>query len=152
MQEDVYQFFHVLMAALLTGLIGWERENRDMPAGLRTHMIVGSAAALLVILGHMMVNFYNLNDSDAAMQYDPLRVVEAIIVGISFIGAGTILKVEQNEKIRYLTSAATILISAGIGIAVALERFVLAILITALVLIINSVIRKWESKQGREEE
>lgn len=152
MLEDLYQFLHVLLAAFLTGLIGWERENRDMPAGLRTHMIVGSAAALLVILGHMMVDFYDLNDSNASMQYDPLRVVEAIIVGISFIGAGTILKVADSEKIRYLTSAATILISAGIGIAVALERFVLAVLITGMVLLINSVIRRWEAKQGREEE
>lgn len=149
MLEDSLQFLNILAAAALTGLIGWERENRDMPAGLRTNMIVGSGAALLVILGHFMIDYYDIKDSDAALQYDPLRIVEAIILGVSFIGGGTILKIEQKERVRYLTSAATILISAGIGIAVALQRYTLAILITVLILLINYVVRKWENHGGR---
>ncbi|WP_224998860.1 MgtC/SapB family protein [Cesiribacter sp. SM1] len=149
MIEELNQFMNVLVAALLTGAIGWEREQRNMPAGLRTNMIVGVSAALLVILGHMMVEFYDTMDAGASLQYDPLRVVQAIIVGVGFIGGGTILKVADKEKIRYLTSAATILISAGIGIAVALERYLLSLLVVGLILTINYGIRKWENHTGR---
>jgi putative Mg2+ transporter-C (MgtC) family protein len=149
MIEELNQFLNVLIAAALTGVIGWEREQRNMPAGLRTNMIVGICAALLVILGHMMVEFYDTMDSGASLQYDPLRVVQAIIVGVGFIGGGTILKVPEKEKIRYLTSAATILVSAGIGIAAALERYVLSVLVVALILLINYGIRKWENRTGR---
>ena len=148
-EEDAVQFLNVVGAAILTGFIGWEREKRNNPAGFRTHMIVGSAAAMLVILGHMMIDYYEVRDSGSALQYDPLRVIQAIIVGISFIGAGTILKVEQKSRIRFLTTAATILIAASIGIAVALQRYLLAVLVTALVLVINYSIRKWEDKENK---
>lgn len=151
MLEDSVQFLNVLGAAVLTGLIGWERETRDIPAGLRTHMIVGTAASLLVILGASMVDFYEAREAGSALRYDPLRVVEAIIVGISFIGAGTILKSEEKARIQFLTSAATILVSAGIGISVALERYTMAVLVTALVLIINYLIRKWEDKEDKKD-
>ena len=148
-EEDAVQFLNVVGAAILTGFIGWEREKRNNPAGFRTHMIVGSAAAMLVILGHMMIDYYEVRDSGSALQYDPLRVIQAIIVGISFIGAGTILKVEQKSRIRFLTTAATILIAASIGIAVALQRYLLAVLVTALVLVINYSVRKWEDKENK---
>lgn len=150
MPVDIQQFLNVLLAAALAGIIGWERESRDMPAGLRTNMIVGAAAALLVVLGHMMIDHYEyLDKSDPDLRYDPLRVLEAIIVGISFIGAGTILKMEGKGKIMYLTSAATILISAAVGITVALEHYLLAVLVTGLILLINYVIRKWEARNGK---
>ncbi|AHM58629.1 mgtc/sapb transporter [Flammeovirgaceae bacterium 311] len=149
MIEELYQFINVVVAAILTGFIGWEREQRNMPAGLRTNMIVGVSSALLVILGHMMVGYYDRVDAGADLQYDPLRVVQAIIVGVGFIGGGTILKVPEKEKIRYLTSAATILISAGIGIAVALERYVLSVLVVGLILVVNYGIRKWENHTGK---
>lgn len=150
MSEDIQQFLNVLLAAGLTGLIGWERENRNMPAGLRTNMIVGVSASLLVILGFMMIDYYDAQDTtDTDLRYDPLRVIEAIIVGVSFIGGGTILKVEAKERIRFLTSAATILISAAVGITVALQHYLLAFLVTGLILIINFVVRKWEDRHGK---
>ena len=73
---------------------------------------------------------------------DPIRVLQAIIVGVSFIGAGTILKQTGSNQILYLTTAATILLSSSIGIAVALQQYVLAIGIVLLVLFINYVIRR----------
>lgn len=153
MAEDIQLFFNVLLAAALSGLIGWERESRDMPAGFRTNMIVGSAAALLVVLGYQMIDFYDaLDTSDSDLRFDPLRVIEAIIVGVSFIGAGTILKMEKEGRIRYLTSAATILISAAVGITVALQHYTLAVLVTGLILLINYVIRKWEARTGKPEQ
>lgn len=101
-------------------------------------MIVGSAAALLLSLGRVIVETYaNIDKLGDNVQADPTRVIEAIIVGISFIGAGTILKGNGDEKVYYLTTAATVLFSAGIGIVVALEQYILAVAATLLILIIN---------------
>ncbi|ADR21497.1 hypothetical protein MATR_08740 [Marivirga tractuosa] len=127
------------IAALLTGLIGLEREVKDKPAGFRTNMIVGGSSALLLSLGQILVEHYVQSDMENIIQPDPTRILEAIILGISFIGAGTILKASDENKVYNLTTAATVLFSAGIGIAVALEQYVLAITATLLILVINRV-------------
>jgi putative Mg2+ transporter-C (MgtC) family protein len=80
---------------------------------------------------------FNLN---ASMRFDPLRVFDAIIVGISFIGAGTILKGEEKRAVHNLTTAASILITGAIGLTVGLNQFVLAIGVTALVFIVTFVL------------
>jgi putative Mg2+ transporter-C (MgtC) family protein len=126
----------VAIAALLGGLVGLEREFAEKPAGLRTHMLVGATSALFVILAtHMISNFEPQN----IVTVDPVRVVEAIVVGISFLGAGTILKyTHQGEGVvEGLTTSASILAVASIGIAVALNAFILAIGVTLLNLFIN---------------
>src|SRR6056297_2654985 len=116
----------VVFAALLAGLIGIEREDSGKPAGFRTHMLVSGAAALLVLLSGDIVEIRLGNEAVAdSIRTDPVRVMEAIVVGIGFIGAGTVLKVEDKLRVRYLTTAASILFAAGIGIAVALYMFVL---------------------------
>ncbi|MGM0581404.1 MAG: MgtC/SapB family protein [Bacteroidota bacterium] len=130
---------NVGIAALLTGLIGLEREANDKPAGFRTNMIVGASSALLLSLGGILVEHYIESGLGDIIQPDPTRILEAIILGISFIGAGTILKAKDENKVYYLTTAATVLFSAGIGIAVALEQYVLSITATLLLLIINKV-------------
>ncbi len=133
---------NVAIAAGLTGLIGLEREAKNKPAGFRTNMIVGSASALLLSLGKTLVDSYYKSNLTELIQADPTRIIEAIILGISFIGAGTILKVGQEDKVYYLTTAATVLFSAGIGIAVALEQYILASTATLLLLVINRIF-KW---------
>lgn len=136
--NELLMLLNIAIAAVLTGLIGLEREIKHKPAGFRTNMIVGSAAALLLSLGRVIVETYaNIDKLKDNVQADPTRVIEAIIVGISFIGAGTILKGNGDEKVYYLTTAATVLFSAGIGIAVALEQYILAVTATLLILIIN---------------
>lgn len=130
---------NVAIAAVLTGLIGLEREVKDKPAGFRTNMIVGGSSALILSLGKVLVKNYMESGLQDVIQPDPTRIIEAIILGISFIGAGTILKANDESKVYYLTTAATVLFSAGIGIAVALEQYVLSITATLLLLIINRV-------------
>ena len=130
---------NVAIAAVLTGLIGLEREVKDKPAGFRTNMIVGGSSALILSLGKVLVENYIEIGLQDVIQPDPTRIIEAIILGISFIGAGTILKANDENKVYYLTTAATVLFSAGIGIAVALEQYVLSITATLLLLIINRV-------------
>lgn len=117
----------VLIAALLGGAIGFERESKDKPAGFRTNMIIAGASALLLTLGQFIASHMVEEFNDQALGIDPTRIIHAIIVGVSFIGAGTILKGKEEETVRYLTSAATILFSAGIGMAVGLDLYILAV-------------------------
>ena len=126
----------VALAALLGGVVGIEREFAERPAGLRTHMLVGATAALFVMLAAQMIASFEPQD---IVTVDPVRVIEAIVVGVSFLGAGTIFKyTRQGEGIvEGLTTSASILSVAAIGIAVALNAFVLAVGVALLNLFIN---------------
>lgn len=137
MRSELTILLHVVIAAILSGLIGLEREREDKPAGVRTNMLVGGAVALLVALGEIIViRFHELGLTEF-INTDPTRVIQAIIVGISFIGAGMVLQIAEEHKIKYLTTSATILFSSGIGISVALRQYVLAAGITVFILFIN---------------
>lgn len=145
-QHELVMLMHVVFAAILSGTIGFERKRQDKPAGIKTHMIVGGSVALLVSLGELIVQyFYEMGFVDN-MRFDPTRIIQAIVVGISFIGAGIVLQIEKEQKIKYLTTAATILFSSGIGIAVALRNYVLAVGVTLFILFINYLISKIEEK------
>ena len=89
------------------------------PAGLRTHLLVGLGSSLITILS-----------VEAFPGSDPARLAASIIVGIGFLGAGTILKTE--EKIVGLTTAATLWVAASIGVAVGVGYYIIAIVTTAL--------------------
>lgn len=120
----------VLYAMLLGGLMGLERELAKKPAGLRTHMLVTGSATLMVVLGDIMINSYSGGAVVDAIQADPIRIMEAIITGISFLGAGTIIFRDRDETVEGLTTAASILFASAIGITVALEQFLLAGILT----------------------
>lgn len=125
----------VALAMLLGGIIGFEREMADKPAGFRTQMLVAGAAALLVGLGDAMLRKFTADTSLNASS-DPIRIVEAIVTGISFLGAGTIFRRDRTEQVEGLTTAASILLCAAIGISVALRQFVLAVGVTLLALFV----------------
>lgn len=125
----------VALAMFLGGVIGFEREVADKPAGFRTQMLVAGAAALLVGLADAMLVHY-IADGKSQITADPIRITEAIVTGISFLGAGTIFRRDASEQVQGLTTAASILLSAAVGIAVALRQFVLAAGVTLLALIV----------------
>jgi putative Mg2+ transporter-C (MgtC) family protein len=125
----------VALAMLLGGLIGLEREAAHKPAGFRTHMLVAGAAALLVGLGHALVREFD-HHTGLRLQSDPIRIVEAIVTGVSFLGAGTIFRRNRSEQVEGLTTAAALLLCAALGVCVAVERFILALVVTALTLIV----------------
>lgn len=134
-----FQFVEILKvvyAIFLGGLIGLERELASKPAGLRTHMLVAGAAALLVVLGDFMIENYGGSAFVEAIQTDPIRIMEAIITGISFLGAGTIIFKNRQESVEGLTTAASILFASAIGITVALNQFAMAIVLTLVVILI----------------
>jgi len=139
----------VVLAVILGGLIGLEREIAEKPAGLRTHMLVAVSATMLVALGNTIVANFKLSEY---MQADPVRIIEATIIGISFLGTGTILQREKQGKIEGLTTAASVLAVATIGVAVALRLFVLSIGTTFFILLINRVVNGWERRLNRKVE
>ena len=126
---------YVGLAMLLGALIGLEREVEDKPAGLRTHMLVAGAAALLVALGHVVVRRFNTRLSSEVLLSDPVRIIEAVITGVSFLGAGTIIRRSALRQVEGLTTAASLLFAAAVGVCVALSQLVLAAGVTVLVLI-----------------
>jgi putative Mg2+ transporter-C (MgtC) family protein len=129
----------VALAIVLGGLIGIEREIANRPAGFRTHMLIAGSAALLVGLANALIEDFNAISSVDQIASDPMRIVQAIITGISFIGAGTIFR-GDGDRVEGLTTAASLLCTAGIGIAVALQQFILAVGTTALVLLVLRVL------------
>lgn len=137
--EELLILMNVAIATVLTGFAGLEREAKNKPAGFRTNMIVGASSALLLSVGRVLIDSYIQLGLKDVIQPDPTRILEAIILGISFIGAGTILKANDENKVYNLTTAATVLFSAGIGIAVALEQYILSVSATLLLLIINRI-------------
>jgi putative Mg2+ transporter-C (MgtC) family protein len=138
----------VALAIFFGGLIGVEREYADKPAGFRTHMLVAGSAALLVGLGNGLLSFFDNSAHTSAavrIQSDPIRIVEAVITGVSFLGAGTIFRRAPSDHVEGLTTAAALLFSAAIGISVALKQFVLAAGVTLLGLMILRGFRFMES-------
>ena len=134
---------YVAFSLLLGGIIGLERELADKPAGLRTHMLVAGVATFLTSMGEILVA--NLDVSESLIRSDPVRIIEAIITGISFLGAGTIIRHKGENEIEGLTTAASLLFAAAIGIGVAEEQFVLAGGTVLLILITLRVIKYFQA-------
>jgi putative Mg2+ transporter-C (MgtC) family protein len=133
--NQIQPLAYVALAMLLGAIIGLERELADKPAGLRTHMLVAGAAALLVTLSDLMVYEFSVNLSSQLVRADPIRIIEAVITGVSFLGAGTIIRSRSDGQVEGLTTAASILLAAALGICVALSQLALAIGVTILALI-----------------
>ncbi len=126
----------VALAMMLGGLVGLERQAANKPAGFRTHMLVAGAAALLVGVGDVLIDHFKDAYSSAALRFDPVRIIEATIAGIGFLGAGTIFRHNRGDHVEGLTTAASLLLVGGIGIAAALRQIVLSVGVTILVLFV----------------
>ncbi|MDQ1395335.1 MAG: putative Mg2+ transporter-C (MgtC) family protein [Acidimicrobiaceae bacterium] len=111
----------ILLAALLGGLIGLEREIAGHPAGLRTHISVALGAALFGVLSAYGFNHFDVPRNDTVFQVDVTRIASQIVVGVGFLGGGAILK--EGATVRGLTTAASLWVTAAIGLAVALGSF-----------------------------
>lgn len=122
-------FFQLTLAAILGGIIGLERELWHKPAGLRTGMLVCLGSALFTIISiHPLRSFFE------ASGYDPTRIISQIVAGIGFIGAGVIF--HKREHIEGITTAATLWVTAAVGIAVGVSFYLEAVFVTLLVLTI----------------
>lgn len=108
----------VVLAALLGASLGFEREVSEQPAGFRTHILVSVGAALFTLAGA-----YSFTpDPASGFRFDPTRVAAQVVTGIGFLGAGAIIK--QGISIRGLTTAASLWVTASLGMGVALGYYV----------------------------
>ncbi len=122
--ELIYeQVLKLVLAAVLGGLIGWERERSHKPAGLRTHMLVclGSALITIISVGYFIEDY--------------ARIVAAVMTGIGFIGAGTIIA-QGTKGIHGLTTAASVWVVAIIGVSIGIGWYYLAGVSTVLIVLI----------------
>ncbi|MBK1688035.1 MgtC/SapB family protein [Rubrivivax gelatinosus] len=116
----------LLLAALVGGVLGYEREHHGHAAGLRTHMLVAMGAALFVMVPDL-----------AGMEVADLsRVIQGVVAGIGFLCAGAIVKTSSAQRVHGLTTAAGIWMTAAIGVACGLGREATAVLAAALALVV----------------
>lgn len=128
-------------ATLLGAFVGIQRERAGKPAGLRTHILVALGTAVFVIAC-----------SGAGMSSDGLsRVIQGIITGIGFVGAGSILKLSEERDIKGLTTAASVWMTAAIGVAVGLGSLGIALLGTLFTLIVLALEGLYHSRREKAE-
>jgi putative Mg2+ transporter-C (MgtC) family protein len=130
--SELEALFRVALAALLGGVIGFEREVHDKSAGLRTHTLVALGAAMFTVIAIRIVELPAFSGSN--LRLDPTRVLEGVIGGIGFLGGAIVFR--RADQARGLTTAAGIWTVTGVGIASALGYFVLAFGVTVLILIV----------------
>ena len=148
MEFEVQSLLRLALAIVLCGALGWERETIGKAAGLRTHILVGMGSALFVLLAHYLVR--DFRDYGDLLQFDPTRVLEAVAAGVSFLGAGTIVFARGSEKVRGLTTAASLWTTGGVGMAVGLGEYVLAIGATVMLLVVLRLLLVIERRAGGE--
>ncbi len=112
----------LLVAVAIGALIGWDREQADKPAGLRTHMLVALGAASFTLLGFEVGDHLAPNTGD---RFDPTRVLQGVIGGIGFLGAGAII--QNRGQVTGITTAASVWVAGALGSAAGVGAYVLAV-------------------------
>jgi putative Mg2+ transporter-C (MgtC) family protein len=137
-----------LIAAAVGGLVvGFEREARRKPAGIKTHALVSLGAAALALMTLALLpaaEKFNLGGAD------PIRLISGIAGGVGFLGAGAII--QSRGSVKGLTTAATIWVAASLGVACGIGFYLLVVTLTAIVLVILTIVRMLEHQYVREEQ
>jgi len=139
--DTLVLFGRVLLAAVLAGVIGYEREHVQRNAGMRTHILVAVGAALVMCCGEYLMKKFG---SDSI---DPARMGAQVISGIGFLGAGTIIK--EGISVRGLTTAASLWCVSCIGLAAGCGSYLLAIAVSVVVIIVLRVLRNMAHNQRK---
>ncbi|MDZ7852911.1 MAG: MgtC/SapB family protein [Halomonas sp.] len=129
-------FSRLGMAAGLALVLGLERELRGKSAGLRSHMLVALGAAAFLIVGLEIL--FATAEGDPSARIDPTRIVEGVIGGIGFLGAGSIIR--SGASVHGITTGASIWLAGAIGVAAGVDNFALASMLTIMALVIMSVL------------
>jgi putative Mg2+ transporter-C (MgtC) family protein len=126
----------LVLITVLAGLIGIEREYHKKPAGLRTNIMVGLGATLMTIASIRVLDLF-----PGAVGADPMRIAAQIITGIGFIGAGAILR--REDGVIGVTTAATLWVVTGLGIAIGLGLYLEAFVTTAIAFFTFLILGRW---------
>ena len=147
--QQLEVLLRIVVAAVLTAAIGYERETAGKAAGLRTHMLVGMSAALFIGLGELAVIGFphpDLQGVDVGLRYDPIRILQAIVIGVGFLGTGIIFVDRERTRAVGLTTAASIWGTAGIGMTCGLGLYIAAVGATALFFIVLRMLGRLEPR------
>jgi putative Mg2+ transporter-C (MgtC) family protein len=145
MPTDLEMIVRLLLTLVLSGLIGLERQVHRRDAGLRTHILVALGSCLI-----MLTSLYVFDIYKDQVALDPVRIAAGVVTGIGFLGAGTIIR--EPDGVRGLTTAASLWVVAGIGLAVGVGFNKIAIYTTILVLVVLHFLRYVETpllKEGK---
>mgnify|MGYP000162008152 CR=1 FL=1 len=129
----------LILAFILGSIIGLEREAKGRSAGLRTHILVCVGSSLIMLISVYIYHSYNNYSS-----VDPARIAAGVVTGIGFLGAGAIIRSRQGS--RGLTTAASVWVSAAIGLAVGCGYFLAAIISTGIIFLSLAFLKKAENK------
>lgn len=144
MHPELALVVRLVIAAALAAILGWEREYAGKAAGLRTHMLVGIGAALYTVLAELSVR--QIPPNAEGFQADPIRVIQAVAIGIGFLGSGVIFVSRHEDRVRGLTTAASVWATAAIGMASGLGHYVLAVTATVLLLFVLRVLVRFDAR------
>lgn len=140
--------FRLVVAAALAAPLGWDREERDRPAGIRTYMLVALAASVFTVLTFEIYETVRLSHS--AGTSDPIRIIEAVTAGVAFLAAGTII--QGRNSVRGLTTGAGMWMAGALGVASGAGHYVLAIVAALLSFVILRFIQSPLSGSDRSSE
>ena len=142
-EMHIIMHVHCIIRLILAGMcgffIGFERKNRAKEAGIRTHFIVASASALMMIISKYAA-------LDMGVTGDPTRIAAQVVTGIGFLGAGMIFV--HNRAISGLTTAAGIWATSGIGMAIGAGMYLPGITLTIMILIVQTIFRNFKWMKG----
>ena len=144
----LHLFARLLLASILGGLIGLEREVHGRPAGFRTHLLVSLGSCLFCLTSIEVYQIYGNFSGAVPVGIDPGRIAAQVVTGIGFLGAGAIIR--ERASIRGLTTAACLWVAAGLGIACGLGLFQMAIAVTVIALINLLLLKQVEKRLNRD--
>ncbi len=134
LEEATIVILRLTLAIILGAAIGYERERRGKDAGLRTHMLVTLGATIFILVPATS----GMDTADAS------RVMQGVVSGIGFLGAGAILKQEAGQEVKGLTTAASIWVAASVGVSIGYGREATAVATTLIALFVLSVVGRME--------
>lgn len=132
----------LVASAIFAGIIGYERQSRHKAAGLRTHILVGVGSCLIMVLS---INIYS--SVQGLTNADPARLAAQVVSGIGFLGAGSILK--EGPTIKGLTTAASLWVVSGVGLAAGAGYYLGALMTTVLVFLTLTILSRMEHKDSQ---
>ncbi|KAF0220070.1 MAG: putative Mg2+ transporter-C (MgtC) family [Geobacteraceae bacterium] len=145
---DMVSVVRILLASILGGLIGLEREVHGRPAGFRTHLLVSLGSCLFALASIHFYKLYGNFSGTVPVGVDPSRIAAQVVTGIGFLGAGAIIR--EKASIRGLTTAACLWVAAAIGIACGVGMYATSTVVTMLALVSLLLLKKVENKLSRD--
>lgn len=138
----------LLLASVLGGLIGLEREIHGRPAGFRTHLLVSLGSCLFCVTSIEIYEIFGNFSGTGPVGVDPGRIAAQVVTGIGFLGAGAIIR--ERASIRGLTTAACLWVAAALGVACGIGLYQLAVFVTVVALVNLLLLKQVEKKLDRD--